>query len=388
MCYVISCFVVFLIASVISNCPAISNDETVTSGTRIDLTDGMNNNGAMCLDGSVPVMYFREGFGDGMDKYHVFFEGNSWCAGIDERISPSIETCTERLNTDYGSSKNYPNTLNFNDGYLSTDPEINSLTYNWNTYYVKYCDGTSFLGNNHTIIMNKNGDKIYFRGFNILISVFEYLYKNTNYTLSSKLLMSGCDSGGLTVYLTNDYIYHNYLPSPTGMFSLSDSGFYLEYEGMGKLISTMNWIYNIANTSGSINEYCLSSFDPSQQYLCMFAQETVFYSFVPTLSLQSMYDSWQIQNMLGSSDNATINAYGVNMTFEYYNNYATGTPKHYAFFDSCYHHGGYWDTINIDGYISDEVMEFFYKGIYIHDRIWNQNQTYPCFGCCDHRKTL
>ena len=41
------------------------------SGTRINLTDAQNNNGAACLDGSVPVMYWRPGTGDGVNKFHV-----------------------------------------------------------------------------------------------------------------------------------------------------------------------------------------------------------------------------------------------------------------------------------------------------------------------------
>ena len=37
--------------------------------------DAMNTDGAACLDGSVPVMYYRAGTGTGVNKFHVYFEG-------------------------------------------------------------------------------------------------------------------------------------------------------------------------------------------------------------------------------------------------------------------------------------------------------------------------
>ena len=44
-------------------------------GNKIELNDAQNDLGAACLDGTVPVFYFRKGNGDGIDKFHVFFEG-------------------------------------------------------------------------------------------------------------------------------------------------------------------------------------------------------------------------------------------------------------------------------------------------------------------------
>eukprot|EP01083_Nonionella_stella_P209488 759340_1 len=59
--------------------------ETATPpGTRVNLTDAMNNNGAVCLDGTVPVFYWRTGTGDGVNKFHAYFEGGGWCAGVTE----------------------------------------------------------------------------------------------------------------------------------------------------------------------------------------------------------------------------------------------------------------------------------------------------------------
>ena len=49
-----------------------------TSGTKIPLTDAQNTIGAACLDGSVPVVYWRPGAAK--NKFHVYFEGGGWYA--------------------------------------------------------------------------------------------------------------------------------------------------------------------------------------------------------------------------------------------------------------------------------------------------------------------
>merc|ERR1719203_979688 len=107
--------------------------ETATAGTRVNLTDAMNSNGAMCLDGSVPVMYYRPGFGDGINKFHVFFQGGGWCAGDNDEVAACMDTCQHRATTGLGSSLGYGAALNYDATYMATDPAVNPLSYNWNT---------------------------------------------------------------------------------------------------------------------------------------------------------------------------------------------------------------------------------------------------------------
>ena len=45
----------------------------------------------------------------------------------------------------------FPTYSYFSYGYLDTNPINNPLSYNWNTIYVRYCDCSSFVGNNDTI---------------------------------------------------------------------------------------------------------------------------------------------------------------------------------------------------------------------------------------------
>ena len=61
--------------------------------------------------------------------------------------------------------------------------------------------------------------------------------------------------------------------------------------------------------------------------------------------------------------------------------------KHGAFFDSCSHHCGEFNHINIDGYYSSQAMyEFYYNNEVNHNRLYMQNEpngaNYPCLQCC------
>ena len=80
----------FLLAFAYSECPAFTDydslkeyesvyGEVETAGTRVYVP---THNGAMCLDGSPGVFYWRPGSGDGVTKYHVFLEGGGECAGF------------------------------------------------------------------------------------------------------------------------------------------------------------------------------------------------------------------------------------------------------------------------------------------------------------------
>lgn len=97
------------------------------------------DSGAVCLDGSPPAYYLREGRGDGQTKWFVFFEGGGWC------YDP--KQCWLRSKTILGSSKDYPASIDkLMKFYLSSSKRANPLMYNWNTVYVRYCDGGSFAG--------------------------------------------------------------------------------------------------------------------------------------------------------------------------------------------------------------------------------------------------
>ena len=171
------------------------NGVTDTAGIKVELTDALNNNQAACLDGSPGVFYYRKGSGDGINKFHVFLEGGGACAGITEQVIASFDPCASRAGTDLGSSKAYPATADFDYDYLSTDEEINPTTYNWNTLYVKYCDGSCYSSNNLTTVKVNDTLSLHFTGFRILQGVFDYMSAHYKYNNATDLLLSGCSAG-------------------------------------------------------------------------------------------------------------------------------------------------------------------------------------------------
>ena len=51
------------------------------------------SSGAVCLDGSSPVYYFRPGSGNGSTKFILFLEGGGWCAGLSTAVG-GFDSCT------------------------------------------------------------------------------------------------------------------------------------------------------------------------------------------------------------------------------------------------------------------------------------------------------
>ncbi len=68
----------------------------------------------------------------------MHMEGGGVCFDEDD--------CVKRSKSRLGSSKSWPSTTDFS-GFLSDDPQLNPLFYNWNVIYLMYCDGASFAGN-------------------------------------------------------------------------------------------------------------------------------------------------------------------------------------------------------------------------------------------------
>jgi hypothetical protein len=109
-------------------------------GYRVSLIKASQENGAVCLDGTTPNYYFRPGFAGGQNKFIVFIKGGGWCSGVS---SPPVANCTEsclyRSQMDLGSSNFDQAYLDYDRGDLSTNPNVNPLTYNWNAVYIMYC---------------------------------------------------------------------------------------------------------------------------------------------------------------------------------------------------------------------------------------------------------
>jgi len=329
------------------------------------------SSGAACLDGTAPAYYFRRGYEDGTNKWFIYHQGGGWCT--------SLEDCLSRSKTVLGSSASYPHNANYNTGYFSITPNVNPLMYNWNVVYLQYCDGASFSGNNDTITV-VDGTKLYFRGF---VNLKAYLNDlNTNHQLQkgTDFVIGGCSAGGLAIYLHIDWWKQN-LPANARVRGLPDSGYFLDYNSpnYAKQYSTdMRWVFQQHNVSSGVNQKCILTQKPLSD--CIFAEHTVPYITTPFFPLQSRYDSWQLDNILGTKNNDTlVNNYG--QLFDQRFMPVSKLAVNGYFLDSCYHHCAEWNSIRIQNQLSSTAMMSWYNDS--PNQRYFQNEVYPCQDCCN-----
>jgi len=145
---------------------------------------------------------------------------------------------------------------------------------------------------------------------------------------------------------------------------LPDSGWILDYDaGLGPgLRQQWLWIYNNMNSTSGLDQSCVAAHVPTKNVEeCMFIETTTLHITTPLFPLQSQFDTWQIQNVLGSNDAAVINAFG--KLFE--TRFKTGVlwnADNGCFLDSCFHHCGYWNSIVIDNTKSGVAFKNWYNG--------------------------
>ena len=430
--------IVFIVLTValISHAQAVAEDAYL--GHSVLLSKAVDETGAKCLDGSPGRYYFAPATTiSSSTKYLMFLEGGGWCSGIYTPYMTGGNSCTQRINTEFGTTKNDPTTQNFNKiGMLGNNVTLYPLTYDWNKIYLRYCDGGSYSGNLETPInySSNNGTNgtLYFRGKRILDAVFEDLILNKSLSNATDFILAGGSAGGLGVWLHANYIYEKYFVKKTGdnhntnndnnnnnnnnnngtvasvkFVAMPDVGFFLEYNGYNETYYTnfsngLKWVYNAMNISqGSsiISPSCYNKYSKiNQEWQCIFPQNIANEMEMDTFVLNSQYDSYQAENILGTGTNSTVllNEYGKNFTnllkqrFLSFNGKNRGNNgqllKYGAYVDGCYHHGAgepiWWHGLHIDNLTQAQAFSIFYQSNSTQGLFWFQNVSYPCTQCC------
>lgn len=336
------------------------------------LTEESVNQDAKCLDGSPPLYYYIEGQDEGMEKWLIYFQGGAWCT--------SLENCYERSLTSLGSTLKDPSIMVISDDFFSDEVSNNRLMYNWNKVLIRYCDGGSFSGNSSTIF---KGKKLHFRGSNILKVIFEDIYNTKGLNFATDIVIAGCSAGALSVILHVDYIREAFLPNNSKVVALPDSGFFLDYVGFDKNYhKNMQWVFENMNSSGGVNEKCIE-FYPLEKWKCFFAEHSIQFIKTPIFMLQSKYDVWQTEEILGEKNYIYINTFGDEM-FKRLRNSLFRSENNSGFISSCNSHCGVWTTIRIDNLTQEESFFLWYNDIESKPR--TQNEYFPCFHCCQLMK--
>jgi hypothetical protein len=368
--------------------------------------------GAVCLDGSPGAFYFRPASTGGEQKFYVHFEGGGWCT--------DLASCASRSQTLLGSSLMYPDRMvpyqdrgyfNTSVAYFSADPAINPQMYNWNSVFLRYCDGQSFAGALQEPVVN-GSTKLHFQGSAVLDAMIAQLRATHSLGNATDVVVGGASAGGLAVYLHADR-WLEALPK-AHVTAMADSGFFLESDAdtastagsvdlngagltPGKFASSMRAMVAMSNATAGMSRACTAArthqtssgsggqgdASSGDAWRCVFAQEASRHLSTPTFALQSVFDSWQLTNEMapGQSTNATaVNAYGVRVR-RALNESLLAHPRHGAFIDSCEHHCFAWGAIRISGDDQAAAFAAWYERK-AASRVWDQGDPFPCVSCC------
>lgn len=314
---------------------------------RVLLTEAAERDGAVCLDGSAPSYFWRDGFGSGAKSWMLFLEGGGWCAGTADQLpifangGGGMDSCYSRSKGPLGNGNgpdSYPLSSTEGHAWLSPDPLINPRFYNWNMAYAHYCDGGSFAGNRSEPLVvpagpnppdwchkpegcpptNHSEFTLYFRG----ARVFEAMVANITAPTSEggkgmgegkEAILAGCSAGGLGVYLHCDAFAD--LIHPQRASCLADAGYFANIpSAFANLSLTVppivnpqhslieyeySWIFReMAASNGrlGVNQQCLKALGRDNP-LCFFPEHNLAYTKTPLFMLQSGYDQWHTRNI-------------------------------------------------------------------------------------------
>jgi len=93
---------------------------------------------------------------------------------------------------------------------------------------------------------------------------------------------------------------------------------------------------------------CAANRTGADKRACLFAEHIAPFLSTPFFALQARYDTWQIANELGTNATVAVRTYG-DALMTRLNSTLLANPKNAAFVDSCAHHCGAYDSIEVNG---------------------------------------
>jgi hypothetical protein len=198
--------------------------------------------------------------------------------------------------TDFASSKDWGGSILFLYGILSYDE--GGYFNNWPKVIIKNCDGGSYLGNREPITYKNK--KIYFRGSQNILEAVRYLNSIKFLRDRQEIVMVGSFNAGIGMLMWADYFKSQTL----GSFRvIADAVLFLnEYNHRHKRYSIenrMKQIEKIVFGNATIpNKKCAAA-HVNEEWKCLFINELINFVDHPVYFLQSLYDGWDISEILG-----------------------------------------------------------------------------------------
>jgi len=309
--------------------------------------------------------------------------------------------------------------------YVSRDPNVNPVMHDWNFAWLLYCDGTSLSGRleEPIIVDGPLGEKsIYFAGSYIRDAAYTLLRDRFGLGSDSvnsdgdsngnnNVVITGQSAGGLATILHINW-WGKQLGEMYNIIGVTDGGYFLDYDTSNttndhdyfveSYHDQMRYLYDRAKLD--VNQDCVGRFKKDNHVrgrsnsslgpqACMFAQHSWPFLRHPIFVLNSRYDDWQLNQMLGYTSvqhSDRINAYGSRLSNEIIKSVNTGYGKnlrHGAFIDSCQHHT-IKKELQIDG-VSVMTALSSWIDAHIHNKDWENvkqlfvdKRKWPCKECC------
>ncbi|KAL7122509.1 hypothetical protein ACP275_01G049500 [Erythranthe tilingii] len=274
----------------------------------ITLLSNAVEKGAVCLDGSPAGYHYAKGYGDGANSWMIYLPGGGWCG--------RKQSCIDRV-------KYSP--------MLSSTKNITQETfdfYNWNRVFIRYCDGSSFMGDVKKVDPETNLHK---RGSRIFTAVIDELLSK-GLKNAKNAMLTGNSAGGLATILNCDR-FRALVPNANTVKCVSDSGFFIHAK-------------NLPNAAGRER-----TFARVVHFHCFFPENLVADIKTPLFLLNSDFDKFQIQVNL--KPHPVDNPGWVNCT----RNITTCTPPQLQ-------------IIKVKGLGNNPSRGLFINSCYIHDFLY------------------
>ncbi|KAL7122506.1 hypothetical protein ACP275_01G049500 [Erythranthe tilingii] len=304
----------------------------------ITLLSNAVEKGAVCLDGSPAGYHYAKGYGDGANSWMIYLPGGGWCG--------RKQSCIDRVKYSpmLSSTKNI--TQETFGAILSPNKTSNPDFYNWNRVFIRYCDGSSFMGDVKKVDPETNLHK---RGSRIFTAVIDELLSK-GLKNAKNAMLTGNSAGGLATILNCDR-FRALVPNANTVKCVSDSGFFIHAKNLPNAAGrerTFARVVHFHRISKFLPKSCTSRMKPG---LCFFPENLVADIKTPLFLLNSDFDKFQIQVNL--KPHPVDNPGWVNCT----RNITTCTPPQLQ-------------IIKVKGLGNNPSRGLFINSCYIHDFLY------------------
>ena len=249
--------------------------------------------GALCLDGSPAIYYFKAGSKTNSTKWVLHLLGGGMCR--------TDEECYLRSQMFLGSSLAWGDTMGYG-GPISDNATYNPDFYDWNHAFFVYCDGSCFSGDVEKPIPYKDGF-LYYRGHRNFLAIMNDLIKKKGLDKATDVLVVGDSAGGMATFFHVDEI-KQMLPSTVKRFKAAPfSGVFLDAQNVdGRFLfgENIELLFKNHNCSCGVNQKCITETQPELAYRCMFGAYTMNFIESPLFLVGSAYDTIGISCVVGS----------------------------------------------------------------------------------------